>query len=185
MKLLKLTLFLCWCFSSVTLLASNQTNNFEIYNKHTDKVYYSISHALEEAARNTDFKYIAPGKWQASYIDTSKPTVIAISLKQKPDPNQKIDAYVMPPKKTLYLRVGLPAEKEKYIKETLKSVMGRGYLEADGYIFGPQTGPLLGLTRQGERHKDPETGQEFAYPLKNNIQAKDIKKITVMYHPAA
>ncbi len=78
----------------------------------------------------------------------------------------------MMPNKTLFLRVGLPAEKEKF-KEIIKRILSRHSIEADNYIFGPQTGPLLGfkgVTEQG-------------LPLKNNINARQISKSSVIYNP--
>jgi hypothetical protein len=144
--------------------------NFELWNKHEEPVYFSISNSVQEA-RKKPFEMIKPGKWApAKIIDTKMPTVLVIAVGKKPEPGQRIDIYTIKSGKTIYARVGLPAEKEK-LKETLKEFLGRTSIEANGYIFGPQTGPLLGV----------KGVTEHGYPLKKNISKNDITKSSAIY----
>lgn len=137
---------------------------FELWNKHNDPVYYRVADSPAAAAQGA-FLELRPGKRVDTSLDLSRPHAIGIKLGTAPIPGDKIDVYTLATNKTLYLRVGLPAEKEKF-KETIKQFLSRNSIEADGYIFGPQVGPLLGfkgVTEQG-------------YSLKNNISTKDLRK---------
>lgn len=143
--------------------------NFELWNKHNEPVYYHLADSAVAAARGA-FEELRPGKRTTQTLDLSRPRAIAIKIGSAPTRGDKIDVYTLRTNKTLYLRVGLPAEKEKF-KETIKQFLSRNSIEANGYIFGPQVGPLLGfkgVTEQG-------------YPLKNNISKNDIQKSTRLY----
>jgi hypothetical protein len=158
--------------------------NFELWNKHNDPLYYSISNSAEEASHKK-FEELRPGKWtQAKTIDTSKPTIIAIKLGKMPVAGDRIDTYTIKPNKKIIIRVGLPAEKEKF-KETLKSLFGKTSIEANGYIFGPQTGPLLGFkAAEGILPFDwGKTVNERGLALKGNLTKEDITKGSMIYLP--
>lgn len=143
--------------------------NFELWNKHIEPLYFKMADSPAAAAQGI-FTEIRPGRRFTLNVDINKPMAIGIKLGKAPANGDKVDVYTLGTGKTLYLRVGLPAEKEKF-KETIKSLLSRTSIEADGYIFGPQVGPLLGfkgVTEQG-------------YPLKNNINKKDIRKEIRIY----
>lgn len=145
--------------------------NFELWNKHTDPIFYRIGDSPSDAAHGT-FTELRPGKRISATLDLTKPRAIGIKIGRAPVKSQTVDVYTLGTGKTLYLRVGLPVEKEKF-KETIKSLLSRTSHEAEGYIFGPQVGPLLGfkgVTEQG-------------YPLKNNISKNDIRKEVRSYLP--
>ena len=148
-----------------------RVSNFELWNKHIEPLYYSISKSTQEASKK-HFELLRPGKWIPKQVDISKPTVFAIALGKQPQPGQRIDIYTIPQGKTLYTRVGLPPEKEKF-KEIIKDLFKRASIESDGYIFGPQVGPLLGFKGITER----------GYPLKDNFSKKDITKTSIIYTP--
>ncbi len=148
------------------------TPNFELWNKHIQPVYYAIGTSKEEASKKP-MQEIRPGTFLAETRDLTKLTSIALAVGKKPEAGQRIDVFTMLPNKNLYLRVGLPSEKEK-LKETVKTIMGRKSLELTDYIFGPQTGPLLGFKGVTER----------GYPLKNNITQDDITRSWGIYLPA-
>ena len=150
-------------------LILNAQPNFELWNKHREPLYYSISNSLKEASAKP-LQVLRAGKWIAQTRTIHKPTFIALSLGKAPMPGQPIDIYALKPGKNLYIRIGLPAEKEKF-KETIKNFLSRNSIEGDNYIFGPQVGPLLGFRGITER----------GYPLKNNVQKKDIIKYTIIY----
>lgn len=160
---------LLFCFSIFSLAAQAPIPNFELWNKHTDPLYFQIGDSPTAAAQGT-FTEIRPGKRFTLNVDLTKPRAIGIKLGKAPAKGDQIDVYTLGTGKTLYLRVGLPAEKEKF-KETIKEFLSRNSIEANGYIFGPQVGPLLGfkgITEQG-------------YSLKNNINKKDIRKESRLY----
>ena len=151
--------------------AQTATPNFELWNKHTEPLYYHLADSPAAAAKGT-FAELRPGKRTSLTVDLKKPMAMGIKIGKAPVAGDRIDVYTMATGKTLYLRVGLPAEKEK-IKETIKDLLSRTSIEADGYIFGPQVGPLLGfkgVTEQG-------------YSLKNNVTKKDIRKESLIYLP--
>ena len=145
--------------------------NFELWNKHIEPLYYHIADSPAAAGRGT-FTELRPGKRLPLNIDLQKPVVIGVKIGKAPIAGDRIDVYTLVTGKTLYLRVGLPPEKEK-IKETIKSFLSRTSIEADGYIFGPQVGPLLGFKGITEQR----------YSLKNNVNKKDIRKETRPYLP--
>lgn len=149
----------------------NAQPNFELWNKHTQPLYYSISNSIKEASTKP-LQELRAGKWTAQTRNLSKPAFIALSLEKEPLPGKLLDTYALKSGKNLYLRVGLPAEKEKF-KETIKNFLRRNSIEGDNYIFGPQVGPLLGFRGITER----------GYPLKNNVQKKDILKYSILYNP--
>jgi len=99
-----------------------------------------------------------------------------------PQPGQLIDVYTIKPGKTLFIRVGLPAEKEK-IKETIKNIFGKTSLEGDNYIFGPQTGPLIGFKGEGLFSFDLKGISERKYSLKNNFEVDDVTPGKIVYLP--
>lgn len=152
-----------------TLSAHAQIPNFELWNKHIEPLYFKMADSSAAAAQGI-YTEIRPGKRFTTNVDIAKPVAIGIKLGKAPIKGDPVDVYTFGTGKTLYLRFGLPAEKEKF-KETIKSLLSRTSIEADEYIFGPQVGPLLGfkgVTEQG-------------YPLKNNITKKDIRKETRTY----
>ncbi len=166
----KNTLFIA-LFSFINIHAAQTEPNFELWNKHQESIYFSKGASIQELNKKP-FELLRPGKWISQTIDNKKPTVLAISVGKKPEPGNRIDLYTIKPGKTLYLRIGLPAEKEKF-KELLKAFFGRFSIEGDGYIFGPQVGPLLGFKGVTER----------GYPLKNNLGKDDISKGSMIYLP--
>ena len=156
--------------------------NFELWNKHTQPLYYSVSNSTEQA-QHKPLQELRPGKWtEAKTLDLSKPTVIAVALGKMPEPGQLIDVYTIKPGKTLFMRVGLPAEKEKF-KETIKQLFGKTSIDADNYIFGPQTGPLIGFKGEGVFSFEPKGITERKYSLKNNFEIGDITPSKVVYIP--
>lgn len=158
--------------SLATLAQQKIQPNFELWNKHTQPLYYSVSNSIQEAS-SKPLQLLRPGKWtDAAKVDTSRPTVIAVALDKQPQPGQNIDIFTIKPNKTMFIRVGLPAEKEKF-KETLKHLFGKTSIESDNYIFGGQVGPLLGIKGISER----------GYSLKNNVNKNDITKSSVIYRP--
>lgn len=164
----KLALFIIACG---TLHAQCAIPNFELWNKHNDRLFYRIADSPSDAAQGT-FTELRPGRRISATLDLTKPRAIGIKVGSAPIKGQTVDVYTFTTGKTLYLRLGLPPEKEK-VKETIKALLSRTSIEADGYLFGPQTGPLLGfkgITEQG-------------YSLKNNISKKDILKETKAYLP--
>lgn len=170
---MKLNTIRILCIILVSHSAQSQTTpNFELWNKHIQPVYYSIGLSKEEISKKP-MQEIRPGKFVAATRDTTQPTVIALAVGKKPEAGQRIDVFTMNRDKNLYLRVGLPSEKEK-LKETIKTFLGRKSLELQEYIFGPQTGPLLGFKGVTER----------GYPLQNNITQDDITKSSIIYLPA-
>lgn len=148
-----------------------QHPNFQLWNKHIEPLFYRIANSPSAAAKGP-YSQLRPGKRTASTIDLATPHVIGIKIGRAPVAGDVIDVYSLGTGKTLYLRVGLPPEKEK-LKETIKAFLSRTSIEADGYIFGPQTGPLLGF----------KGITEYGYPLKNNINKKDIRKESMIYLP--
>lgn len=149
----------------------SQPPNFELWNKHTEPLYYRLADSPSAAARGA-FTELRPGRRVASTINIRLPRAIGIKIGKAPVAGDPIDVYTLATGKTLYLRVGLPPEKEK-LKETIKSLLSRTSIEADGYLFGPQVGPLLGfkgITEQG-------------YSLKDNITKRDIRKESLIYLP--
>ena len=146
--------------------------NFELWNKHTQPVHYSVSNSIQEAS-SKPLELLAPGKWTAAKnIDINKQTVIAIAPEKLPESGQRIDVYLIRPGKNIFVRYGLPPEKEK-VKEIIKYLLRRTSIEANGYLFGPQTGPLLGFRGITEK----------GHSLKNNLSKKDITKDSVIYLP--
>lgn len=143
--------------------------NFELWNKHIEPLYFKMADSPTAAAQGI-YTEIRPGKRFTTSVDIGRPIAIGISRGKAPIKGDKVDVYTFGTGKTLYLRFGLPAEKEK-IKETIKSFLSRTSIEGDGYIFGPQVGPLLGfkgVTEQG-------------YSLKNNVTKKEIRKESMIY----
>ena len=101
-----------------------------------------------------------------------------------PTPASRVDTYTIKPNKKIIIRVGLPVEKEKF-KETLKNLFGKTSIQADGYIFGPQTGPLLGFkAAAGIFPLDwSDTINERGLHLKGNLTKNDITKSSLIYLP--
>ncbi len=157
--------------------------NFELWNKHNDPVYYALAHSADDI-NQTKFKELRPGKWIQDSIDTTRPTTIALKFGKAPTSGDRIDTYTIKPNKKIIIRVGLPAEKEKF-KETLKSLFGKNSIAADGYIFGPQTGPLLGFkAASGILPVDwSDTINERGLHLKDNLTKDDITKGSMIYLP--
>lgn len=164
----KLVLFTFICGS---LYAQSEIPNFELWNKHDESVYYHLANSPTAAAQGT-FLELPRGRRVTLKLDLATPRAIGIKIGKAPAKGDKIDVYTLATNKTLYLRVGLPAEKEKF-KETIKLFLSRNSIDADGYIFGPQVGPLLGFKGITER----------GYPLKNNISKNDIRKEAKTYLP--
>ena len=172
--------FILSLFLSGTYLIAQP--NFELWNKHTEPLYYSVSNSISEA-QHKPLQELRAGKWTtARTMDTSKPTVIAVALGKMPQPGQLIDVYTIKPGKTLFIRVGLPAEKEKF-KETIKKLFGKTSLEGNNYIFGPQTGPLIGFKGEGLFSFDLKGVSERKYSLKNNFDVGDITPAKIVYLP--
>ncbi len=176
-------------FSTVTLIlgainisAELAQPNFELWNKHIEPLYYSISNSISEA-QHKPLQELRAGKWtQGKNMDISKPTVVAVALGKMPQPGQLIDVYTIKPGKTLFIRVGLPAEKEKF-KETIKKIFSKTSIDADGYIFGPQTGPLIGFKGEGLFSFETKGISERKYSLKNNFDKSDISTAKTVYLP--
>lgn len=173
MKLNTKFLMIIFCIAigaSKSSIADGQPN-FELWNKHDQPLYYSISNSQQEATRKP-LSLVSAGKYTSSAIDTGKQTFLAIAVGNQPSHGNMIDVYAINPGKTIYVRVGLPAEKEKF-KEIIKKVFGRTAHESKDYIFGPQTGPLLGFKGITEHN----------YSLSNNVKPQDITKSTLIYTP--
>lgn len=157
--------------------------NFEFWNKHNDPVYYNVAHSMGDIQKTNNFKVIRPGKWVQDSIDLSKPTIIALKINKQPASGDILDTYTIVPHKKLIIRIGLPAEKEKF-KETLKSIFNKTSIEADGYIFGPQTGPLLGFRAASGIFFDwGTTVNERGLLLNGNLTKDDITKGSIVYLP--
>ena len=158
--------------------------NFELWNKHNDPVFFAYGKSTDEINHKKDFKEIRAGKWTQASLDTSKPTLIALKFGKAPTAGDRLDTFTIKPNKKIIIRVGLPAEKEKF-KETLKSLFGKTAIEADGYIFGPQTGPLLGFkAASGISPVDwSDTINERGLHLKGNLTKDDITKSSMIYLP--
>ena len=158
--------------------------NFELWNKHIEPLYYNVGYTIDDINRSP-FQELRPGKWTpAGYRETTRPTFVAVKFGQAPQAGERIDVYTLAPNKNLIIRVGLPAEKEKF-KETLKSWFGKTSYVANNYIFGPQTGPLLGLrASEGLFPFDWENSvNERGLNLQNNVTKDDITKSSIIYSP--
>lgn len=151
--------------------AQSKEPNFELWNKRNEPLFYAIGSTKEEV-RTQPFHELRAGKWVDQRRDLRKPTVIGLAINTQPKKGDQIDIFTLKPGKDLYLRVGLPSEKEK-LKEKVKIILGKKSFEQAQYIFGPQTGPLLGVKGITER----------GYPLKNNVTASDISKGYAIYMP--
>ncbi len=163
--------FLLFSLLPSVMVTSAADPNFELWNKHIEPIYFNRADSPAAAARG-QFTELRPGRRVPLTINIKKPTVIALKIGKMPVAGDRIDVYTLEPNKTLYIRVGLPPEKEK-VKETIKAILSRTSIEADGYIFGPQVGPLLGFKGVTER----------GYPLKDNITKKGIRKESMIYLP--
>lgn len=182
MKAINIFSTLSLIFSAASMNTAIAQPNFELWNKHTQPLYYSISNSISEAQRKP-LQELRPGKWtEAKSIDINKPTTIAIALDKMPQPGQLMDVYTIKPGKTLFIRVGLPAEKEK-LKETIKKLFNKTSLDADNYIFGPQTGPLIGFKGEGLFSFETKGLSERKYSLKNNFEKGDIAAAKAVYLP--
>lgn len=168
---MKVYYFLAFLASSFAYGAKAPRPTGELWNKHTKPIYYSITNGPIQAAI-TPLKRLEPGTFVKVHRNLRAPTVFAIAIENPPEPDQRLDIFTIRPCKTLYVRVGLPSEKEKW-KEFIKDIFGAQSIEADGYIFGGQVGPLLGLRGITER----------GYPLKNNVHAQDISPSSITFDP--
>lgn len=157
--------------------------NFELWNKHNDPIYFAVGKSADDINRQ-QFKELRAGKWVQDSVDTSKPTILAFRFGKAPTSGDRLDTYTIKANKKLIMRIGLPAEKEKF-KETLKSVFGKTSIAADGYIFGPQSGPLLGFkAASGVLPIDwSDTINERGLHLKGNFTKDDITKGSMIYLP--
>lgn len=162
--------FIFGIFFSIGVVA--QQVNFELWNKHTEPIYFNIGNSMQEVSAKS-LQLLRPGKWTHQFITTSSPTMLGIAIGTIPAPGQELDVYTIPPGKKIYLRVGLPPEKEKF-KEKIKQLLHRDSIEANNYIFGPQVGPLLGFKGITER----------GHTLSGNLNKTDIIKSKTIYRPA-
>lgn len=185
MKLIKKTLVIITFF---TIFSSNfisaAQGNFEIWNKHVEPLYYNVAYTIDDINRSP-FQELRAGKWTpAGFREVTRPTLIAVKLGSAPRAGETLDLYTIRPNKNIIVRVGLPAEKEKF-KETLKSWFGKTSHESENYIFGPQTGPLLGLrASDGLFPFDwDDSINERGLSLKNNATKNDITKSSMVYSP--
>jgi hypothetical protein len=166
------------------IFASQPEANFEFWNKHNDPVYFAVGSSAEEINQKKEFKQLRPGTWTQATLDVSKPTVIALKFKEAPTAGDRLDTFTIKPNKKIIARVGLPAEKEKF-KEQLKSLFGKTSIAADGYIFGPQTGPLLGFRAASGifPFASSDTLNERGLHLKGNFTKDDVTKGSMIYLP--
>ena len=142
---------------------------FELWNKHTQPIYFSYGSSVEHAMKK-HMQELRSGHYKIENFSISSPTTLILSIGSRPKTGDMLDVYTFKPNKTIYVRVGLP--KEDKFKETLKSITGKVSFENEGYIFGPQTGPLLGL--KGITEHD--------YSLDNNVTYDDIFQSTTSYN---
>lgn len=141
--------------------------NFELWNKHTQTAYYALSSSLDGVVRQP-IENLAAGKWISRTLNTALPTFLLISM----EPVKKglpVDIYEFKPFKDMYVRIALLPERT--ITRFLKMILGIRYFEGSNYIFGPQSGPLLGARRITERGHD----------LGNNNTYEDITRHTSIY----
>lgn len=158
--------------------------NFELWNKHIEPLYYNVAYTIDDINRSP-FQELRPGKWTpAVFRENTRPTIIAFKLGRPPVKGETIDTYTINANKKMIIRIGLPAEKEKF-KETLKSWFGKTSHEGDNYIVGPQTGPLLGFRAyEGFFPIDwSNAANERGLSLKGNFTKNDSTKGTMVYAP--
>lgn len=141
--------------------------NFELWNKHIQTVYFALATSLDEVVKQP-IQQLAAGKWVSQTLNTAKPTFLLISL-EPVKKDSRVDVYEFKPFKDMYVRIALPPERT--VIRFLKMILGIKYFEGPNYIFGPQTGPLLGARRVTERGHD----------LANNNTYDDITRHTAMY----
>jgi len=142
--------------------------NFELWNKHVQPLYYTVGNSMSQTMTKKPL-LLRAGKWDSATIDTSRPTFILISMNHEPKKGQKVDVFEIKPGGTIYARVGLLPETK--FTEFLKWLGRKKSIYTQHYIFGPQTGPLLGTRNITERGHD----------LKHNFKFDDIKYHTVFY----
>lgn len=135
--------------------APKTTPNFEFWNKTEHPIYISLGYADPKTDKiiddplTHDFKKIEAGKWATEEdlgfkLDLNNKTLLYIRASpEKPHKDDRLLAFRFKPHKTMYVRL----KKEK-----------------NQYVFGTQTGPLLGLKGKTQR----------GYSLKNNPQPGDI-----------
>lgn len=141
--------------------------NFELWNKHTQTTYYALGSSLDDVVRQP-IQALAAGKWISRTLNTALPTFLLISM-ERVKKGSSVDVYEFKPFKDMYVRVALLPERT--ITRFLKMILGIRYFEGSNYIFGPQTGPLLGARRVTERGHD----------LGNNNTYEDITRHTSIY----
>lgn len=143
--------------------------NFELWNKHNDSLYYAMGTDVQTVLKGP-FTQLRGGKTVQSVIDNTVPTILALHIDTMPQVGQKVDVFTMAPGKTIYVRVNyLP---EKKITQIAKNILGKRSYVLDNYIFGPQTGPLLGLIGNAN---------ERGLSLKDNVTKRDIAYSTGIY----
>jgi hypothetical protein len=164
------------------IFSSELEPNFEFWNKHNNSVFFALGSSAEEINQKKQFKQLRPGTWVKATQDVSKPTIIALKFREAPKSGDHLDTYTIKPNKKIIARVGLPPEKGK-LKEQLKSLIGKTSIASDGYIFGPQMGPLLGF-RAAEGifpFAWRDTMNEHGLHLKGNFTKDDITKGFMIY----
>ena len=166
---MKVITLLAALISITSCLYANPQPTFELWNKHTQPIFFSYGSSAENAMKKS-IQELRPGHYKVENFSTTTPTTLILSIGSRPKKGDMLDVYTFRPNKMIYVRVGLP--KEEKFKETLKSITGKVSFENEGYIFGPQTGPLLGL--RGITEHD--------YSLNNNVTLNDIFQSTANYN---
>lgn len=164
MKLLKTILFFVFLLGS---LIKADFINFELWNKHTQNLNYAISDSLN-GVLTSPIQTLSAGKWLPLTVNTAKPTFLLISLRPIIK-GSLVDIYEFKPFKDIYVRVALLPERT--LTRFLKMLFGIKYFQGTNYIFGPQTGPLLGARQLTER----------GYDLANNVTFDDITRYIRIY----
>lgn len=153
----------------VTAYGNAETDfiNFELWNKHDQDFYYTASNSLQDVLTKQP-TVLKEGKWVSKSLDTSRPTFLLLS-NEMPQPGTLVSIYQFAPFKDMYVRIALPPEEK--ITKYLKKIFGKKYFEENNYIFGPQTGPLLGARNITER----------GHSLANNVTYNDITRLIFMW----
>ncbi|BDC35233.1 hypothetical protein Noda2021_11910 [Candidatus Dependentiae bacterium Noda2021] len=166
MKRVILSFFALFCIVSSSKSETDFVN-FELWNKHERTFYYATSNSLQEVITKQPTA-IKEGKWVSKSLDTSRPSYLLLT-EEMPKPGSLVTVYQFAPFKDMYVRIALPPEEK--ITKYLKKIFGKKHFEEQNYIFGPQTGPLLGARNITER----------GHSLSNNVTYKDINRLIFMW----
>lgn len=165
MKIIKLLLTLILVAPG---LYAKSSPTFELWNKLKEPIYFSYGSSAENAMKKS-IQELRPGHYKIEHFSITSPTTLILRIGFRPKNGDEVDVYTFRPNKKIYVRVGLP--KEDKIKETIKEALGKKSFEREGYIFGPQIGPLLGI--KGVTEHD--------YSLEDNVTLDDIFQSTAFY----